>query len=228
MSMLQNMLWATPPSTLTTDVRTPSQSATDSQRYGVANSLIDQYGRWGPSVSSAYSDSGYGVPGGSALIKAMLADYAGARGSGMPSYLEQLDQQQTIMNSALSRASASGSQGSGYANQQMARGVVDYQEGLAKTLADYRTNLLQRILQAGSLQDSARSDLARTASVPLSAGVSLYGQGSQPYAINGIPGKQDMLSSIVGSVMGGGGGSGGMNVGGLMGGGGGGAAALAV
>jgi hypothetical protein len=212
MSLFDNMFKATPPSVMTTDPRNPTQQAVDAQRAAAASNLMGQYN--GGNVASAYATPGYGLP--PSFMASLMADYAGKRGSGLPSAKQQLDQQQTIMDSALSRASAQGAQGSGYANQQMARGVVDYQTGLAKTLTDFRVNMASRIIDAMRASEESRRGLAQSSAIPLQAGVSLYGQNSSPYVVTPVQGKNDMFSSIFGSMLGGGaGGGGGMS--GIMG-----------
>src|SRR5581483_1591504 len=190
MSVMQHLLWDTPPSTLTTDVRTPAQASADATRLGLASSLINQYGMNSGVLASAYNNPFYGIP--APVWATMLADLkypANGRGP-LPTYGQQLDQQQTIMNNALSRASAQGAYGSGYANQLMARGVTDYQEGLAKTLADYRLGVLGRIMDAARVQDMARQTLAQSMNFPLSAAVNLFGQSpAQRYQSDFLQGQ---------------------------------------
>lgn len=220
MSMFDTMFQAKPPSVITTDVRNPAQTAADAGRLQAAGQYGNQFASIFPSIlASTMGNRQSSLP--PELMAAMLRDYAGGRGSGLPSYQDQLDQQQQVIDSTLSRVAGQGGQGSGYANAQAARGVVDYRSGLAKTLADYRLGMLGRIMSAAQVQDTARQNSAQTAAglagLPLQAMTGLYGQmGSPGMNAYQVQGKDDAASGIVGSMLGGGAGGGGFDFGSLL------------
>jgi hypothetical protein len=232
MSIFGHLAHDTPQYFTTTDVRTPPQQAVDTSRMDFLRSLNNQYAQNMGRVNAAYADPSYGLPPDLMdQLRSELSAPASGRGP-LPTYGQQLDQQQTIMNNALSRASAQGSYGSGYANQAMNRGVTDYQEGLAKTLADYRLGILERMNQAANIQDTARASLGQLMNYPGGLAAQVYGQSpAQSYRTETVPQQNSLLSQfgssatqglggafggLLAKLFGGGGGmfgnSGGMNV----------------